>query len=116
MKKTITREVDFCDKCEREECYLTRCLRCGMEVCYQCVDKVGVKYEHGVYVSGSGDGFYCRPCDIALYESNDDALHLAYRAVLTLRNEVTAFGKDFKRRQEVAEAHVDLLARQAGVR
>lgn len=114
MKKTITREVNFCDKCEVEASYPTTCIRCGLEVCYKCADKVGVTYAHGVYVSGSGDGFYCRPCDIVLYEAGDDPLYLAYRAVRVLRDEAKAIGQDFKRRQEMAEGHLAVL--KAGIR
>lgn len=115
MKKTVTREVTCCDNCGKEQDYPTRCLRCGKEVCWQCADKVGVKYEHGVYVSGSGDGWYCRPCDITLYERESDALYEGFRAVKALREEMQAWGADFQRRQKAAEAHLETLARRAGL-
>lgn len=115
MKKTVTREVDFCDRCGKEQDYLVACLGCRMEVCWQCSEAVGVTYQHGVYFRGSGDGFYCRSCDIALSETNADPLHVAYRAVRALRDEATASHNDFKRRQELAEGNLALLIDKVGI-
>lgn len=112
MKKIVEIEATFCDNCGADT-YPHACRKCGAEYCYQCAAKpeIGTVYKHGVYVCGSGDGFYCRPCDIELSESKSDPLHEAYVAVRTLRDEVTAFGEDFEARKKIAEQHLDRLER-----
>ena len=62
MKKTIKKEVTFCDNCEKET-YVEPCLRCGVEHCWKCKEIESVEYGHAVYFQGSGDGYYCKACD-----------------------------------------------------
>ena len=98
MKKTIKKEVLSCDRCNKENYYLTPCMLCGEEMCSDCREKHGKNYNYGVYVCGSGDGFYCKPCDAKLTKSGDDKRHNAYRA-------------DFRKRQKAAEDQVKALSR-----
>ena len=102
MKKIVQKEVHVCDKCGKET-YPDPCLGCGTEVCYECQPKHGKNYRHSVYFQGSGDGFYCSPCDTKLTEGGTDARHNAYCAVKSLKDELEAWHTDFKRRQEKAE-------------
>lgn len=106
MKKKITKEVSVCDKCGAECDYATECVNCGMELCYKCSDKHGVDYAHAVYYTGSGDGFYCNPCDVNLTKSRKDERHNAYTVIKSLKLELDAWGSDFKKRQEAAEQKV----------
>lgn len=119
MKKIAEKEITVCDLCGKEADYACQCLRCGKDMCNHCVyesdGKMAVRYGHGVYSRRSGDGYYCRPCDIALYEGEGDALYEAYRAVKALREEEEAFSKDFQRRKALAEIRVDGLCRAKGI-
>jgi hypothetical protein len=103
MKKTIKKEVRFCDKCGKEDSYPTACMKCGIEMCYECQEQHGKSYNHGIYVSGSGDGFYCKPCDLTLTESGRDKRHNAYLAIKSLSDELEAWSANFKARQKSAE-------------
>jgi hypothetical protein len=99
MKKLIEIEAAFCDNCGRQE-YTEACLgSCGLEVCWRCKQIRGVEYKRGVYVSGSGDGFYCTPCDQRLSEDHTDRRHTAYQVVRALRDEYVAWHKNFTVRQ-----------------
>lgn len=112
MKKTISREVNVCDFCNSEaDCY-HRCRLCKKDVCYTCKDGcVGIEYRHGVYMQGSGDGFYCSACDAKARKSGDK-LHAAYLAVQCLRNEAAGWGADFDKRRKAAEEVLDKLERE----
>lgn len=111
MKRTISKEVVCCDKCYTEIGYSNPCMSCGAELCYECKKKHGVEYNHAVYFSGSGDGFYCNPCDVKLTKSGKDKRHNAYLAVKSLRDELEAWSVNFKSRQLVAEDVVKRLAK-----
>ena len=110
MKKTIQKETHFCDACGKEEFYIDHCLSCGKEHCYQCKKTEGREYRHGVYIMGTGDGYYCRPCDTKLAKSKDD-LHEAYQNIAKLREECDKWNADFEARKEAAEAHLRSLAK-----
>jgi len=104
MKKTISKTVNFCDKCNKEEEWLTACLGCGVEMCGKCQDKHGVEYSHAVHCSGSGDGFYCNPCDVKFTHSEvGNNRHDAYRQVKALRDELAVFQEDFNKRKVLWE-------------
>lgn len=102
MKKTISKETHFCDKCGKEYAYPDRCERCGMECCYECAEKHMHKYTHAVHFSGSGDAYYCNACD-TVAASNGDKKHAAYRRIASLKAESMAWSKDFTRRTEEAQ-------------
>lgn len=108
MKKTELKESTYCDHCGKEN-YVTECMRCGTEHCYECRKTEGKEYSHGVHFSGSGDGYYCSKCDAELMKSGGDERHTAYRAIASLRLEAEAWGTDFQRRQKAAEARVEEL-------
>lgn len=107
MRKIVEKEVTFCDFCGAEN-YVEPCLKCGKEACWECKKKpeVGVEYSHAVYFCGGGDGFYCRPCDLALSESQADAKHNAYVAIRSLRDELKGWQVSFEKRQKIAEEQV----------
>lgn len=80
-----------------------KCLGCGKDFCYDCQEKKGVRYNPGVFTSGSGDGFYCHACD----KSNaTSALHQAFVSILELRNESDRWNEDFQKRKLAAEKHL----------
>lgn len=107
-QKTIT--VTVCDGCGKDCDYATKCLGCGKAFCYECRKIAGVEYTHAVYFSGSGDGFYCNPCDARL-STNGNALHSAYRAIKRLRDEAKAWGADFDGRIKESEDRLKRLAK-----
>lgn len=109
MKKRIEMDATFCDACDKQE-YVTACMKCGTEHCYDCRKVKGVEYGHAVYFRGSGDGYYCTPCDQRLSESKDNPRHLAYQAIRALRDESAAWSEDFKLRSDIAEAEVKKYA------
>lgn len=110
MKKTVSKEVQFCDGCETES-YCDACLGCGIEMCYSCREKHGRTYNHAIFFQGSGDGFYCNICDAKLSFSGADHRHTAYLAIKSLRDELEAFNTDFERRRKVAEKALESLGR-----
>lgn len=113
MKKTIEKEVEFCDACEAEG-YTTACLCCGKEFCYDCRKTNGVEYSHSVHCQGSGDGFYCTECDSKLKKSGADKLHRAYLKIQDLRAEEKRFWEEFKKKADLAEAEVQTLFKAGG--
>lgn len=107
MKKVATVEQNYCDGCGKQQDYLTGCMSCGVEHCYDCTNKLGKDYKHGVYVSGSGDGYYCKPCDVKLEKAGTDKRFQAYREVAALRAEAAEWGAAFDRKRKAAEAAVE---------
>ncbi len=103
MKKIIKKEITFCDKCDKEYPYLNKCLNCNVEMCYDCVQKHGESYDHAVYFRGSGDGFYCKPCNQELKSIGKDKRYNAYLTIRLLQDELETWGNDFKKRQDNAE-------------
>lgn len=102
MKKNVSKEVSFCDRCGKEA-YVEVCLCCGVEHCWECRKGQGVEYTHAIGFSGSGDGYYCKTCDNKLSASNSDPLHNAYSAIADLRSESKLWYLDFKTRSDHAE-------------
>jgi len=109
MKKTILKEVDFCDECGTETWYVNTCLRCSKDYCYDCGKERVLTYHPSALHGGSGDGHYCRPCDIALCESKDDPLHQAYLAVRALKDEQQRRYAEWDKRRKAAELRVEML-------
>lgn len=110
MKKTAECVIYVCDQCGAESQYRhDACKACGVEHCYACQKTHGVEYPHGVHLRGSGDGYYCKPCDAQLTKEGKDEVHSAYRAIHILRAEQEAYYTDFKRRQEIAEKRLKEL-------
>jgi hypothetical protein len=106
MKKTINKQVTFCDKCKKKAPYAYACMNCGIEMCYECQKEHGVSYTHAVSFSGSGDGFYCKSCDSGLTAKGTNKLHNAYLYVKRLKEENEAWWAGFKKRSEAAELEV----------
>lgn len=102
MKKWIEIEDTFCDVCGARG-YADTCLGCGADHCYDCRKNHGIAYSHGVHFQGSGDGYYCHTCDVAM-RNNGNPLHAAYRRILELRNEEKAFYEGSSVRSKNAEA------------
>lgn len=109
MKKTATREIHECDVCHKDVDYVKTCLKCGKELCHNCMATWGKEYPHGAYVCGSYDGFYCAECDAVLTSQGTDNLHTAYRVVERLRAEGEAWSGDYRKRCVAAETAVMAL-------
>lgn len=107
MKTKIELDGFICDGCGKGVTYATPCLRCGKDFCFDCRETAGRAYEHSVWACGSGDGFYCTPCDSALLKSGEDRRHNAYLAIQRLRAEAKAWDAYFAKRAEDAEANVE---------
>lgn len=110
MKQTKTIECEICDICTKNEApRRSKCLGCGKSVCYECQEEGRVKkYQHGVYVSGYGDGIYCLECDEALTAAGNPLL-VAYQVIARLHDESREWGTDFKARTAKAEANLERL-------
>ncbi len=104
MKKIVSKQTHFCDMCGKEDDYPHVCMNCGKEMCYDCRKKHGVEYTQGVHFSGSGDGYYCKECDLKLTTNGKDKLHAAYRAITSLRLENKAYWNNFEKRSKEAES------------
>lgn len=102
MKQRVTVEQVKCDFCGKEADW-SKCLGCGIDICYDCRKTKAKEYPHAVYFSGSGDGIYCAECDARLRKSGDK-LHAAYLSIERLRNEQEGWYADFKKRMDKAEA------------
>jgi len=112
MKTEITTITHECDACHERCDYPYICIKCGAEYCRECSKTHGTEYQHGIYASGSGDGYYCAMCDAALTQSGGDALHRAYQVVSRLIMEHAAWGDDFERRANDAELKLKVLSAQ----
>lgn len=109
MRKMIEVEAEFCDSCQKRAMVNT-CMRCGIEHCYDCKEKLGVSYDKAVYFRGTGDGYYCRPCNTTLLiEGPPDKLFNAYLAIQRLQFEYKGFIEDFDARKKAAEREVERL-------
>ena len=108
MKKIIEKEVIFCDQCEKEK-YVSKCLYCGVEHCFECAKSHGEEYPHAVYFSGSYDGYYCHSCNSELTRSRADTLHNMYSEIKRLRAESVGWSLDFKARSNKAETKLKSL-------
>ena len=113
MKKTVRKETHFCDKCQAEAAYPSKCIRCGAEFCYDCAKTQGVRYAARLYSQGSGDGYYCWDCHNALMaQIKKDPLHSAYLAIQALRAELEDWGRAFDVRKQAAEKRLRQLDHQ----
>lgn len=108
MKKTVLKEVDCCDVCGKDD-YVTACMGCGVDHCYDCSKTEGKTYPHAVHFSGSGDGYYCKTCDYELTVSGGNQPHAAYRKIESLRNEEKAWCADFRKRSDSAEEKLSAI-------
>jgi len=111
MKKTVLKEVDCCDVCGKDD-YVTACMSCGVDHCYDCSKTEGKKYPHAVNFSGSGDGYYCNTCDHEMAISGGNPLHAAYQKIESLRDETKAWFVDFKKRADSAEEWLSAIRAQ----
>lgn len=111
MKKIIEKEVQICDHC-RKETYCDTCLNCGVEHCWECRKTDGVEYTHAIYVSGSGDGYYCNSCNSELLQNHSNDVFNAYLVIADLKQEAKRWNRDFKTRSDKAET---LLKKLKGV-
>ena len=102
MKREVTIEQHFCDVCDKETSSHNACDHCGKDFCYDCGSAELIEYKHAVHFSGSGDGHYCRACDVELTKSRN-LKHAAYRKIAALRNEQAGWYEDFKARAVKAE-------------
>lgn len=111
MKKTVRRVVHFCDNCGEAADYPEVCLGCGIEYCYECENKLMVKYQHSVGFQGSSDGYFCLKCSVTppLKVRN---LFYAYHEVTKLITEAKSWNKDFDARAKKAEE----LIKQEGIK
>ncbi len=89
MKKMIEKEMTFCDECEKGD-YVYKCMGCGIEYCYDCRKLLLKEYQHEVYFTGSGDGYFCKDCDINP-PAKVKKIHSLYKAVEMLKNEVSGY-------------------------
>ena len=111
--KSVTKQERRCDFCGAEAYDFNACLGCGKDICWQCQEKHGVKYVHGVHFSGSQDGWYCNECDSKLYAANDP-LHAAYSKIAYLRREEKAWYDDFEFRKTKAEKELQSILSEKG--
>lgn len=110
MRKKQTIINKYCDICAREEEAFDTCLCCGKDFCISHAKTMGVEYLFSVNFGGSGDGFFCKKCDIEL--SNDNTthplyrLHEAYKEIKYLRDEAKEYYKKLEKRGDEAEHHL----------
>ncbi len=105
MKQIKSMEVISCDYCGEGGCYY-KCMNCGADMCYTCLDKYATRLEHGVFCSGSGDGHYCHKC------ANDSEvqktpLFQSYQKIKKLRDELSGFQSRFAIERKEAEAECE---------
>jgi len=107
-KVTATVEAHVCDGCGAQT-YVTPCLHCDVEHCWECRKKLGREYAHAVYFAGSGDGYYCKSCDGELSRNGSDPLHNAYVEIQQVRDDRIAADRRFKELGDKAEANLKAL-------
>lgn len=107
MKKTITKNVNLCDNCNKES-YPQKCLGCRVEHCWDCAKTLGIEYKHAVHFSGSGDGYFCFKCNDNPPKAVQN-IYSAYKKIESLRRESDSFWGDFNNRSKQAEAELKAL-------
>lgn len=121
-EKTIT--VTVCDGCGGDCDHPYACLRCGKSFCYSCLgqdgeigDKQAVVYRHSVNAMGSGDGTYCRECDLGLTARTmiDDGVHEVYCRIANLRTQSEFWNKAWSLRAKEAEMELAILQKRSAV-
>ena len=111
MKIKIEREVDVCDFCESKEITYDNCLECGKAICYDCLEKVAVKYSHSLHFAGSLDGVYCTHCVAKLSDSGKNELFNKYLELGVLKAELTAFHSKARSNGDLLETEIEHLRR-----
>jgi len=101
MKKIVEKEVHFCDSCGKET-YVSQCLVCVAEYCWECEKKEMVEYKSGVWSSGL-DGHYCLRCNSELLVNKNNPIHELYVRIKYLRMENESWYKEFKKRADATE-------------
>ena len=104
MKKIVSKEMPFCDNCDKEESYMYSCAICGIQYCHECSKDRYVKYSAGV-----GRIRYCNVCHEKLLQNNNDPVFKAYRKINYLKNEGDRFYEDHTKRCDAAEAELKKL-------
>lgn len=109
MKKTVEKEVEFCDFCGKEMPFSHECRICGKASCYECDEANLTTFNHAVNFSGSGDGTYCNKCLGKPIPKEHLPLLQAYHGILNLCAEAKAWHLDFDSRTKTAESRVKEL-------
>lgn len=110
MKKQITREETICDFCHDATCF-RQCRSCGKDVCYECEEKCGKRFQYEVFAGGSYDGFYCYDC---LTNKNliDNKIYCTYARIEDLRQDYKRWYETWNKQVKIAEAHLMMLLKQ----
>lgn len=112
MKKEKLVKISVCDFCGSEESVFDFCIVCKRDVCYKCnKNNVGKEFKHGVYFSGSGDGFFCNSC-MANMPLEYQPLFNAYLEVKALRDQQEAWNEGFQKRSKEAEIRLGKLLKE----
>ena len=109
MKKIVSKEMLFCDNCDKEESYMYSCAICGIEYCHECGKDRYVKYSAGVVWGGGDDIRYCNVCHEKLLQNNNDPVFKAYRKINYLKNERDRFYEYHTKKCDAAEAALKKL-------
>ena len=112
MKKTVQKEVEFCDFCGKEAGYY-HCLKCGKDFCFDCQKAKAATYRHSVRSEGSMDGIYCHDCNNKIMAGDGDGenLFMAYLGIANLSKEYKIFTESFNPRRIAAEEKLEILWR-----
>ena len=113
MKARIETEQTFCDYCNAITDYSYKCDTCGKDACYECNKKQNIEYHHGVYVSGSGDGTYCKACDAKHLKDGTDLVYNAFQRVRLARIMVQERDDAVHREVKAAELMLELAQAKA---
>lgn len=112
MKIRKTVDVEVCDFCLKGQSWY-KCLACGKDFCFDCLEKHGIRYQYAINFSGSMDGYYCKECNLLLTSRINtplqDDLHYQYKMIETLLKEQKRFYKDFSKRSELHEKKLEKL-------
>jgi hypothetical protein len=114
MEKKAQKTIHICDKCGKEVAIPYACMKCGTDFCFDCAQTHAVSYSPLVCCSGSGDGLFCKECDVELIKNGADRLHAAFRAIMALRLEGEAWNRHFQQRCRAAEKLVKSLLVKGG--
>lgn len=99
MEIEVLEKRRHCDFCDNKEHSYYKCLGCGKDACYECKKTQGVEYPHALYFGGSDDGWYCTICNA----TSQDELLVGYKAIKSMRDELSQFNAAFKVRSDQAE-------------
>lgn len=111
MKENKVIELTICDFCGIDTAH-DQCNGCKKDICWDCKRNKGIIFPFSVHFEGSYEGFYCSEC-LSNPRVTSTEIFKGYKQMSDLRNEYSAWWKDFDLRCGKAQARLKILIERA---